>query len=112
MVRFRASAGKSNKTVSTSWSFTGDRWFESISLQQRVNNEPGDWGNPRSQTRWAARSARGLAWLRYGFAAQVVELKADARAAEIGPGTGADIGAPLFWSLVRPAAILVPKRGR
>ena len=27
MVRFRASAGKSNKTVSTSWSFTGDRWF-------------------------------------------------------------------------------------
>jgi hypothetical protein len=32
MVRFRTSAGKSNKTVSTSWSFTGDRWFESISL--------------------------------------------------------------------------------
>jgi hypothetical protein len=28
MVRFRASAGKSSKTVSTSWSFTGDRWFE------------------------------------------------------------------------------------
>jgi hypothetical protein len=25
---------KSNKTVSTSWSFTGDRWFESISLQR------------------------------------------------------------------------------
>jgi hypothetical protein len=36
MVRFRASAGKSNKTVSTSWSFTGDRWFESISLQRGV----------------------------------------------------------------------------
>jgi hypothetical protein len=29
-------ARKSNKTVSTSWSFTGDRWFESISLQRRV----------------------------------------------------------------------------
>jgi hypothetical protein len=39
MVRFRASAGKSNKTVSTSWSFTGDRWFESISLQRRVRCE-------------------------------------------------------------------------
>ena len=37
MVRFRASAGKSNKTVSTSGSFTGDRWFESISLQRRVS---------------------------------------------------------------------------
>src|SRR5438067_8438686 len=36
MLRFRASAGKSNKTVSTSWSFTGDRWFESISLRRRV----------------------------------------------------------------------------
>src|ERR1700726_136242 len=40
MVRFRASAGKSNKTVSTSWSFTGDRWFESCSLQRRVQCEP------------------------------------------------------------------------
>src|ERR1700724_3633477 len=40
MVRFRASAGKSNKTVSTSWSFTGDRWFESISLQRRVIQNP------------------------------------------------------------------------
>jgi len=40
MVRFRSSAGKSNKTVSTSWSFTGDRWFESISLQRRVSCEP------------------------------------------------------------------------
>jgi hypothetical protein len=39
MVRFRASAGKSNKTVSTSWSFTGDRRFESISLQERVHCE-------------------------------------------------------------------------
>jgi hypothetical protein len=39
-VRFRASAGKSNKTVSTSWSFTGDRWFKSISLQRRVLCEP------------------------------------------------------------------------
>jgi len=39
MARFRASAGKSNKTVSTSWSFTGDRWFESISLQRRVSCE-------------------------------------------------------------------------
>src|SRR6202047_2289182 len=39
MVRVRASAGKSNKTVSTSWSFTGDRWFESISLQRRVHCE-------------------------------------------------------------------------
>src|SRR5438270_9935933 len=36
MVRFRASVGKSNKTVSTSWSFTGDRRFESISLQRGV----------------------------------------------------------------------------
>ena len=33
-------ARKSNKTVSTSWSFTGDRWFESISLQRRVSCEP------------------------------------------------------------------------
>jgi hypothetical protein len=40
MVRFRASAGNSNKTVSTSWSFTGDRWFESISLQRGVRSEP------------------------------------------------------------------------
>jgi hypothetical protein len=40
MVRFRASAGKSNKTVSTSWSFTGDRWFKSISFQRRVLCEP------------------------------------------------------------------------
>src|SRR5580704_8963201 len=39
MVRFRASAGKSNKTVSTSWSFTGDRRFESVSLQERVHSE-------------------------------------------------------------------------
>ncbi|MGA7869250.1 MAG: universal stress protein [Stellaceae bacterium] len=40
MVRFRASAGKSNKTVSTSGFFTGDRWFESISLHRRVSCEP------------------------------------------------------------------------
>ena len=38
MVRFGASAGKSNKTVSTSWSFTGDRWFESISPQRAGAN--------------------------------------------------------------------------
>jgi hypothetical protein len=34
MVRFRASAGKSNKAVST-LVLHGDRWFESISLQRR-----------------------------------------------------------------------------
>src|ERR1700719_1535508 len=77
MVRFRASAGKSNKTVSTSWSFTGDRWFESISLQRGVSDELASGsGRTRDKSilRWPMGGSRRGAMAPFGFGAVVARL--------------------------------------
>src|SRR5712671_1211938 len=102
MVRFRASAGKSNKTVSTSWSFTGDRKFESISLQRRVTCEPVSRGNSPSYV----EKPRFSAGVRVGASGTVGRDAQDAatsglRGGNISVGPYSGTAPPVMWAAYR-----------